>query len=231
MTETERLVETVIEHTGLVKSIANKYVGRGLSFDDLEQYGWLGFMKAYHKYDEKKGAKLSTYAYVWVESEILNALNHNKNIHIPVYRQRQYRTIKRHIKGNVINFKALEALGFTEDYVKEVINDPRTYIALDKQVGEETTMLEYVKGDLKTPEEITNDELREQALINIIEPELTPYQFETLMWLYGFNTGSPMTHKEVGEIMGVTGESVRRTKERALERLKTKEIMKKVRDL
>ena len=47
----------------LVRSIANKYRGLGLGYDDLVQEGVIGFLKAIEKFDISSNAKLSIYAY------------------------------------------------------------------------------------------------------------------------------------------------------------------------
>ena len=70
----------------LVLSIANKYTGRGLSLDELIQYGNIGLIEAIDKYDVTKKTHLSTYATYWIKREIELAIaSKTRNIHLPLY--------------------------------------------------------------------------------------------------------------------------------------------------
>ena len=62
--------ELVLSHLHLVVKIVRDHQGYGLSQEDLCQEGTVGLMKAVQKFDLKKGVRLGTYAWYWIEAEI-----------------------------------------------------------------------------------------------------------------------------------------------------------------
>lgn len=58
------------DNIGLVHSIAKRFTGRGVDYEDLFQTGCIGLIKAVDNYDESKGFKFSTYAVPVIMGEI-----------------------------------------------------------------------------------------------------------------------------------------------------------------
>lgn len=60
----------VILNSGLVNSIATRFVGRGTDIEDLRELGMLGLIKAIESFDESRGCAFSTYAVPLIFGEI-----------------------------------------------------------------------------------------------------------------------------------------------------------------
>lgn len=60
----------IVDNLGLVHSIAHRFVGRGIEYDDLYQAGCYGLIKAVDNFDDSKGFQFSTYAVPVIMGEI-----------------------------------------------------------------------------------------------------------------------------------------------------------------
>ncbi|MDY3845444.1 MAG: sigma-70 family RNA polymerase sigma factor [Eubacteriales bacterium] len=60
----------VLLNSGLVNSIAQRFVGRGTDIEDLKELGMLGLVKAIESFDESRGCAFSTYAVPLIFGEI-----------------------------------------------------------------------------------------------------------------------------------------------------------------
>mmetsp|Transcript_8430 Transcript_8430/g.28091 ORF Transcript_8430/g.28091 Transcript_8430/m.28091 type:complete len:325 (+) Transcript_8430:3289-4263(+) len=79
--------KVLIEHNlRLVISVAKKYTGRGIVFDDLVQEGIVGLIRAIEKFDPAKGFKLSTYSHWWIRQACSRAVTEQqRTIRLPVH--------------------------------------------------------------------------------------------------------------------------------------------------
>jgi RNA polymerase sigma-B factor len=79
--ERERLI---LRHTPLVRTIARRYAGRGMAYDDLVQTGYLGLIQAVDRYDPTRGVPLRAYASRTIEGEIMHLFrDRGWAVHVP----------------------------------------------------------------------------------------------------------------------------------------------------
>ena len=77
----DRLVEELMP---LVRSLANRYAGRGEPTDDLVQVGAIGLVKAIDRFELEKGVELSTYAVPTIVGEIRRHFRDRTwGVHVP----------------------------------------------------------------------------------------------------------------------------------------------------
>ena len=62
--------EKIERNMGLVYSVANRFIGKGVDFEDLVQIGCVGLIKAVDNFDESRGFSFSTYAVPVIIGEI-----------------------------------------------------------------------------------------------------------------------------------------------------------------
>lgn len=60
----------VSDNTGLVWSIARRFMGRGYELEDIYQIGCIGLLKAIERFDYEYDVKFSTYAVLLISGEI-----------------------------------------------------------------------------------------------------------------------------------------------------------------
>jgi len=88
--DTRARAHLVERNLRLVVSVAEKYRGMGLPFEDLIQEGNIGLIKAAERFDPERSFRFSTYATWWIRQAIGRAFDDKgRAIRLPMYTIRE----------------------------------------------------------------------------------------------------------------------------------------------
>ena len=210
-------LETLVsENTGLVRSIAFRFTGRGVDYDDLCQIGHIGMIKAIRNFDPERKTAFSTYAVPLIIGEIKRFLRDDGEIKIGrelkrraalVFAEKEKFVLKHGFEPTVSELSKL--CGLTEEETVESITASAATISLSEQVGDDATLEDFIGRDF-TPE--INEKI---ALKQAIE-KLPTLERQIIMLRYFKN----LTQSETGKVLGLTQVSVSRKEAKALDMLK-----------
>lgn len=105
VTDRDKMIE---DNIGLVHSIANRFKGRGVDYDDLFQSGCVGLIKAVDNFDESRGFAFSTYAVPVIMGEIKR-----------IFRDGGAVKVSRSLKE-----KAIKAQSLREKFINDKMREP-----------------------------------------------------------------------------------------------------------
>lgn len=204
----------VSENSGLIWSVAKRFLGRGTDSDDLYQLGCLGFLKAVEGFDPKFGTQFSTYAVPKIAGEIRRFLRDDGAVKVSRgIKEQAYtiKTVRNHLTSALGREPTIQEIsrqtGFTPEEIALAETATAATESIHREAGEEGFTLENVLTDTESEDTMVEKISLRQAISKLPEREGTVIK---LRYFHG------LTQDRVAKVLDVSQVQVSRIEKKAI---------------
>jgi RNA polymerase primary sigma factor len=214
-----------------VISVAKQYQHTGIPLEDLINEGNIGLITAAKRFDATRGFKFISYAVWWIRQSILKAISEkSRRIRVPANKTRETRAIaeaamqieQKHERAASPE-EIAEILGMEVKDVKSLMKYTQKELSIDAAISSEDakrSMLDImVDENSPDPSEKLIDDSLSQEMDQVLA-KIDPKDAYILSLFYGLKDNYPKTLADIGKKLGISSESVRKRRDRALRNLK-----------
>lgn len=212
--DTDASEALVTENSGLIWSVAKRFMGRGTEPEDLYQLGCLGFLKAVEGFDPEYGTQFSTYAVPKISGEIRRFLRDDGAIKVSRGLKERSASIKMcrsqllHALGREPTIQEIaRQTGLTPEEIAMAETATASTESIHAEAGEDGFTLENVLTDTESEESLVEKISLRQAISALPEREGLVIH---LRYFHG------LTQERVARILDVSQVQVSRIEKKAL---------------
>lgn len=210
--------QLINENSGLIWSVARRFIGRGAETDDLYQLGCLGFLKAVEGFDLEFGTQFSTYAVPKISGEIRRFLRDDGTLKVSRSLKEQAASI-RSVRSKLTTLLGREPTiqelsdqtGFSPEEIAMAETATAATESIQQETGEDGFCLENVLTDTESEEQMVEKIALRQAVEKLPERERLVIQ---LRYYHS------LTQQRVAKVMNVSQVQVSRIEKKALEKIR-----------